>query len=108
MYFYSIEIGCGAYVILQGLRIYKEELWAESIYLVIAGIFGYGSLYATKYLHCWMACHLGAWSLEVSYLEGLYRSNVTFVASFIGHLVLWIRYLCLFCILVCMAHKNKI
>lgn len=61
---------------MQGLRIYKEQLWIESICLVIAGIFGGGSLYAIKYLHCWMACHLGAWSLEVSYLAGLCRFNV--------------------------------
>ena len=93
---------------MQGLRIYKEELWTQSIYLVIAGIFGGGSLYATKYLRCWMACHLGAWSVEVICLEELCRSNVMFIVSFIGHLVLWIRYLRPFCVLVCMAHKNKI
>ena len=68
-------LGCGSYVIMQLIQIVRRGYWPQSVLLFIAALFGGLSLVLIEFKYCLLACTLGPWSIEVSYM--LFYMNYT-------------------------------
>ena len=65
LYFTSVLVGCGSYVLCQLLRMAMKRSLNGAGYLLVGGAVGGASYAGVRVFWCWFCNILGPWSIQV-------------------------------------------